>query len=637
MDRLQLARHHGIILLVGGVVFFTNLGVPRLWDRDEPRNAGCAAEMLARGDWGVPVFNGQLRSAKPALLYWLIMASYLVVGVNEWGARLPSALLAVGTVLATYHLGRRLFNPQAAIWSAVALATSLLFDVSARAATPDAALIFFSTLGIMFFVRGTFPIALGTDSATTENASDQVRWGFARQTLSWRVTLPLYGTLGLGVLAKGPVGFVLPVAVIGLFILIARVPLGSEINSRTTWWGIARRILRGVAIRLAPPNLWSATWQLRPLLGSAVVLAVALPWYAWVGVQTQGAWLQGFLWDDNVRRVIESLEQHRGSVFYYPAAMLVGMFPWSVFVLPVFMEMVARLARRDSRAASYLFCACWVGVYVGLFTLARTKLPSYIAPCFPALALLAGAFFERWVAGSLAVARWWPQAALGVLLAFSGVLLIALPMAARKLLPGDEWLACVALIPLIGVLAALAFAWQSNPQRAAISFALMAVMLQGTVFGVAVVRVDRHKQYHVLFEKARELTPEPRLAALDCLESSWVVYARRPIEQFHLDGFPVSPAPPAWPPISAANRSKSLAEFLAKEGSFVITTERGLEYMRTFRLVDMDKLQVVTQVPYFLSRRKVLLVGRKLNAAEPAQPAEIDTEESNPAIFSAGL
>ena len=110
-------RHQLLLIVVSATVFLTNLGGPPLMDRDEPRNAGCAAEMAARGDWVVPWFNDELREHKPVLLYWLMMSAYAVFGVNEFAARFWSAALAVGTVLMTYHIGRRLFNPAAACWS----------------------------------------------------------------------------------------------------------------------------------------------------------------------------------------------------------------------------------------------------------------------------------------------------------------------------------------------------------------------------------------------------------------------------------------------------------------------------------------------------------------------------------------
>ena len=164
----QLFWHHVLIVSVAVVVLFTNLGGPRLWDRDEPRNAGCAREMMERGDWVVPVFNGRLRDAKPVLLYWLIMSAYTVFGTGEFAARFWPALLGIGTVLAVYHIGRRLFNARAALWSALVLLTTLMFGVAARAATPDSPLIFFSTMALLVYVLGTFkPREAGDDETET--------------------------------------------------------------------------------------------------------------------------------------------------------------------------------------------------------------------------------------------------------------------------------------------------------------------------------------------------------------------------------------------------------------------------------------------------------------------------------------
>ena len=111
-----------LLALIAGTVFFTNLGVPALWDIDEPRNAVCAREMLDNNDWVVPTFNGELRAHKPILLYWLMMGSYSAFGVTEFAARFCSAALSIGTVLLVYHVARRLFNARTAFLSALALA-----------------------------------------------------------------------------------------------------------------------------------------------------------------------------------------------------------------------------------------------------------------------------------------------------------------------------------------------------------------------------------------------------------------------------------------------------------------------------------------------------------------------------------
>ena len=148
--------HCVVITVVASTIFLTSLGKARLWDRDEPRNAGCAAEMMQRGDLVVPIFNDELRHQKPVLLYWFMIASYSVLGVSEFAARLPSAIFAIGSALLTYGIARRFFDAKVALLAAIALCSSIMFCVAARAATPDSVLVFFSTLGIYFYALGTF-------------------------------------------------------------------------------------------------------------------------------------------------------------------------------------------------------------------------------------------------------------------------------------------------------------------------------------------------------------------------------------------------------------------------------------------------------------------------------------------------
>jgi 4-amino-4-deoxy-L-arabinose transferase-like glycosyltransferase len=157
--------------------------------------------MLERGDWIVPVFNAELRTHKPVLLYWLILLSYSVLGVSEWSARLPSAVLAVGTVLCTYAMGRRLFSARAGYWAGVMLATSLLFVMASRAATPDAALIFFSTLAVTLFVRAAIPAREEPASGLPAVASDAGPASFPGQRSA---AAAIYGAMGAAMLAKGP-------------------------------------------------------------------------------------------------------------------------------------------------------------------------------------------------------------------------------------------------------------------------------------------------------------------------------------------------------------------------------------------------------------------------------------------------
>ena len=264
------------------------------------RTAKCG---LCRGDDGTWRLGGavlQCRAAhhKPILLYWLIMSAYGVFGVNEFSARFWSAALAVGTVLATYGIGRRLFHANVGFWAAVILATSLMFDVAGRAATPDSALIFCSTAALLIYVLTAFP---------ADGTYFPQRWWAAGA---------MYALMGLAVLAKGPVGAVLPTAVIGMFLLIVRLPETVREVHRPAW----QRWLLQIVRPFSPSHFLRTCWSMRPLTAIVVILAVAGPWYAWVGWRTGGEFLRVFFGEHNLGRATQAMEGHSGGLWYYPVA-----------------------------------------------------------------------------------------------------------------------------------------------------------------------------------------------------------------------------------------------------------------------------------------------------------------------------
>src|SRR5205085_4446315 len=150
--------------------------------------------MYESGNWIVPTFNFVLRVDKPALLYWLQMLGYHFFGVSEFSARLPSALAALGAVLLTYELGRKMFSAVAGLYAGLILASSILFCAAAHFANPDALLNACTVLTFLFFWR------------------DWERGGNGWLVLGGVST-------GLAMLAKGPVGLVLPTVTILLFLL----------------------------------------------------------------------------------------------------------------------------------------------------------------------------------------------------------------------------------------------------------------------------------------------------------------------------------------------------------------------------------------------------------------------------------
>ena len=266
---------YALLVLTAAALILPNLGAPSLWDLDEGNNAEAAREMLDCGNWVVPTFNYQLRVDKPALLYWLQIGAFRLFGVNEFAARLPSALAGLAAVVMTYELGRQMFGCATGLLAGLALASTALFCASAHFANPDALLNAFTLLTLLFFWRS-----------------------FTSQGRAWSAAGGI--SAGFAVLAKGPVGLVLPLAVIVLFLL----------------WSRKLRLL----------------WERKLWVAVLAFLLIALPWYVWVGVETKVAFLRGFIMEHNVGRYLHSMEHHGGPVYYYLAVLAIGFAPWSAFL-----------------------------------------------------------------------------------------------------------------------------------------------------------------------------------------------------------------------------------------------------------------------------------------------------------------
>jgi 4-amino-4-deoxy-L-arabinose transferase-like glycosyltransferase len=564
----RLLRDYVIVSTAAVVVFFVNLGGPRLWDRDEPRNAGCAREMLIAGDWVTPVFNAELRTHKPVLLYWFMMTAYSVGGANEFTARFWSAALAVGTVLITYHLGRRLFHARVGVWAGVALASALMFDVAARAATPDSVLIFFSALSLLVYV-------LATHQPPAEDGAPN---DAIPAPLSWPAAVLMYGLMGVAMLAKGPVGLVLPTAVVGMYLLIVTLP-----HKDAPWW---LQLVRP----FAPLHFLRTCWRMRPITALAASFAVALPWYVWVHVRTGGEWTEGFFFTHNLSRATAPMEGHDGSVLFYPLAVMVGFFPWSVFTVPLLIDLTARLRRGDPCRPGYVFAACWVGVYLGLFSLAQTKLPSYVTPMYPALALLAGSFIYHWTRGAALVSHVWPRASFAVFGAVGLTALVAIPLAARQFAPGEEFLGVLGLVPLAAAVACFLLMQRGNHLAAAQVFAVSAVALMAAAFGYGAARADRHQQSHQLLEAIAARSEHPHIGAFGCLEPSWVFYSGHPVRELE--------------PEQLTDQERGF--FSRGSDAFVITTRERLEEVQDAL---PDTVRVLAEVPYFMRNQQLVLLG----------------------------
>lgn len=473
--------HYLLLTLVWSALCLPHLGGPSLWDIDEGNNAQCAREMYDSGNYVVPTFNGKLRVDKPALLYWLQAVAYRICGVNEFAARLPSALAALLSVLATYELGRRLFDRSTALLGGLVLAGSVAFCAAAHFANPDALLLLFSLLSLLCF------------------------WNHCQRGGWW--LLASGAAAGFAMLAKGPVGLILPLAAEILYLL----------------WRRQVRIL--------------GDWR---VLGAALVfLLVAAPWYVWVSLETKGEWLTGFLWKHNLQRGLGAMENHGGPFFYYALVLIAGLAPWSVFVGPTAWYAWKRRASGVA-SAPRMFLLCCIAVWLLFFTAARTKLPNYILPMYPAVALLTATFLDDWRRGRIELPAWVMPVSLSCLVLMgvgvSLVLLVAGDVLPVRILHGRRLPGLAALAVLGGVLivGAAAAGWCLRRRLAGgliASVAATGIAFAGTTAFWGADAVDRLKAPRLLSQALPEdqLRREVRVGAIDYFQPSLVFYCQREV------------------------------------------------------------------------------------------------------------
>jgi 4-amino-4-deoxy-L-arabinose transferase-like glycosyltransferase len=525
---MSSVRQQVLLVSAAALIFFVNLGKAQLWDDDEPKNAQCAREMFDRGDLIVPTFNGELRYDKPILTYWLMMSAYGAFGDGEFAARFWSAVAATGTVLLTYHIGRMLFDARIGFWAGWMMTTSLVFVMAGRAATPDSVMIFCTTLALFFFVRATW--AANATLAGANRLADYL-------PRSWRGMALVYAAAALGVLTKGPVAVVLPMLALVAYVAIIRQTVGRPSQAVPPPVGPGKVARRGAffavrrVVRLLSPAAWLvAVWRLRPLTALFVLAVVAMPWYLIVGLRTEGEWLPGFFGRHNFGRYLSPMEGHGGPFWYYVPAVLFGFFPWSTF-LPQALVRAGREMRQSTRWAAWLLLACWAGTWIGFFSLSGTKLPNYVAPSFPALAIMTAAWFVGWLTQPRTVSGWFLRQSIVSLALVGLALIIALPVLDHYVLPGEAVLGIIGVPLMLG--AFMALIWVGHrPRFAAGALATCSLAFIILTFGFAAVRVSRHQNSNALVAALREYDSHAQAATYGLCVPSQVYYSRLQVPQY---------------------------------------------------------------------------------------------------------
>ena len=329
-------QNKALVFLIVFISFF-KLGGFLLFDLDETIFSESAREMIKQGNFLTPIYNGLPRYDKPIFFYWLLVSAFKVFGTTEFAARFFSAVSGVALAAMTFFFVKRVKGQRAALWSTVALALNLGYFTYTHAAVVDMALCFFVSASLFSFYL-----------ALHENNPG---WFF-----------PFWTASALAVLTKGAVGIVFPLSISVIYIAAFR----------------DFKRLRGL---FNPYCLF-------------IFLAIALPWFAAQFYINGREFFDAFIMKHHIERYTGAISGHRGPFYYYIGILLAGFFPWAAVIPDAIYGGIKK------REGLLTFCAIWFLFILVFFTAARTKLPNYILPLFPAASIMAGLRISEFIGGS---------------------------------------------------------------------------------------------------------------------------------------------------------------------------------------------------------------------------------------------
>lgn len=324
-----------VLALLLAAIWLGTLDFRKLLRPDEGRYAEIPREMVATGDWVTPRLNAIKYFEKPPLQYWATATAYTVFGEHHWTARLWPALCGLLCVLFTYFAGRRLFGEVAGFYAALILAASPGFIIVAQINTLD--------MGLTLFMTGTLLCLL---LALNEPPDKKSPWMIA----AWACA-------ALAMLSKGLIGIVLPGMVFVAYMI------------------------------------WHRDWRLLTRLrwgwGLPVFFGIAAPWFVLVQLANP-EFFDFFFIREHFARFASKVHRRVGPWWYFVPILVFSMLPWMLYLARSLVD-GWRTGTSESRSATFhprRFLVLWAVLIFLFFSSSGSKLPSYIVPIFPALALL---------------------------------------------------------------------------------------------------------------------------------------------------------------------------------------------------------------------------------------------------------
>jgi 4-amino-4-deoxy-L-arabinose transferase-like glycosyltransferase len=425
----------GSLATVVACIWFLSLDARHLLPADEGRYAEIAREMLGSGDWVTPRYDGLKYFEKPPLQFWMTALTYQAFGIGEWQARLWSAFSGAVGLVFTAFAASRWYGTRVGILSAAVLLATPGWNIGSHFSSLDMGL-----SGALAVVLACVLLAQHP-SAT---ASRRRNW-----------MLGAWAAAGIAVLTKGPIGIVLP----GLVLVVH-----SAVTRDVAIW---RRLHLGAGLLL--------------------MLAIAEPWFVLVS-QRNPEFARFFFIHEHVQRFLSPIHRREGAWWYFVPQLLVGFLPWLGLGWPMVKAVRAEDANEAFRPA--LLLALWAATIFVFFSASSSKLPGYILPIYPALAILAAVALDRLAPPT----QWRRHVVVAIVLVGAGAL--ATPFLARLGTATTPnvlyrqfalWVAAALLLGLVG----LGVAWRLN--REPITPSVIAYAL--TFFLVTTVVLRGHEVF----------------------------------------------------------------------------------------------------------------------------------------------
>ena len=362
--------HVALLIALCGALYFPYLGNTPFFDKGEPREALAVQDIIQRGEWLFPLKRATAIPSKPPLFHWSAALTEKITGtLDEATIRFPSAFYATLGVLLVYLLGRRLFGAPVGLLGGAILSTTLIYQNQALSARVDMTLCFFVSASLLLFYalyRAIFIHRL---------------WYFA-----------LYALVGLGTLAKGPLGLLLPALVIAVF-LVAK-------------------------------KRWDLIIKFAFHPGVALTLILVVGWYGLAVTRGGDGFVNRQLLAENINRFFGG-SGHSHPIYYYLSYLFSLGLPWSLFLPFLLWDWFRRGTPADD---DRLFFQMWLAVMFIFFSLSAGKRPVYLLPLYPALALLTALCIHDHV--KLAGARQWLFRGLAIFAGLVGTILLAIAVGA---------------------------------------------------------------------------------------------------------------------------------------------------------------------------------------------------------------